>query len=79
MMRVVKTNSSRWVHEQWPEREFAWQEGYGAFGVSESNAEKVKAYIARQVEHHRTLSFQEEFLEFLKRHRVEYDPRFIWK
>ena len=79
MMRVVKTNSSRWVHETWPAREFAWQEGYAAFTVSESNAEKVKEYIARQVEHHRTKSFQEEYLEFLKRHRVEYDPRFIWK
>ena len=76
-VQVLKANSSRWLHEHG--LEFAWQEGYGAFSVSESNADKVKKYIAQQAEHHRTVSFQEEFLEFLKRHRVEYDARFIWK
>src|SRR5213595_3104650 len=48
MMRVVKTNSSRWVHERFPKhKSFAWQKGYGAFSVSESNANKVREYIAR--------------------------------
>ncbi|HWE93100.1 MAG TPA: IS200/IS605 family transposase [Tepidisphaeraceae bacterium] len=64
-MRVLKTNSSRWVHEQWPQRRtFAWQTGCGAFSVSQSNAEQVCAYIANQEEHHRQVSFQERFWRF---------------
>ena len=80
MMRIVKTNSSRWVHEQWPQQEsFAWQTGCGAFSVSESNVEQVRAYIARQEEHHRRMSFQEEFVAFLKRHKIRYDPKYVWE
>lgn len=68
-MRVVKTNSSRRVHEQWPHRRaFAWQTGYGAFSVSRSNRDEVERYIANQEEHHKHVTFQEEFLAFLKRH-----------
>ena len=79
LMRVVKTNCSRWVHEQWPQRrQFAWQSGYGAFGVSRSNADEVERYIAGQQEHHRHVGFQEEFLAFLKRHDVPFDPRYVW-
>jgi putative transposase len=79
-MRVLKTNSSRWVREQWPQRRaFAWQTGYGAFSVSQSNADQVCAYIADQEEHHRLVSFQEEFLAFLKRHGIAYDERYIWE
>ena len=80
VMRVLKTNSSRWVHEQWPARAgFAWQTGYGAFSVSYSNIDAVKAYIARQEEHHRSISFQEEFIAFLRRHQIEFDERYIWE
>jgi putative transposase len=57
---------------------FAWQRGYGIFTVSESNAPAVKAYIQNQAEHHRRLTFQEEFLAFLERHAIEYDPRYLW-
>jgi putative transposase len=79
-MRVLKTNSSRWVHEQWPQRRgFAWQTGYGVFSVSQSNADQVCAYIANQEEHHRHVSFQEEFLAFLKRHGIAFDERYIWE
>ena len=80
MMRVVKTNSSRWVHEQWPQEEsFAWQTGYGAFSVSESNVDQVREYIARQEEHHRRMTFQEEFIAFLKRHNIQDDPSYVWE
>ncbi len=79
-MRVIKTNSSRWVHETWPARRaFAWQAGYGAFSVSPSHVEAVRAYIAGQEEHHRRVTFQEEFVEFLRRHGIEYDERYIWE
>jgi REP element-mobilizing transposase RayT len=79
-MRLIKTNSSKWVHETFSHLEqFAWQTGYGAFSVSESNVPTVRAYIENQEEHHKTMTFQEEFVAFLKRHNVPYDPRYIWE
>ena len=75
--RVVKTNSSKWVHEKWNVR-FAWQTGYGAFSVSESRVPTVSRYIAMQEEHHRKQSFEEEYVAFLKKNRIEYDERYIW-
>jgi len=78
-VRDIKSNSSRWIHETIADlRGFAWQAGYGAFSVSRSSLDDVKRYIASQHEHHRVRSFQEEFLEFLKRHEMEYDERYIW-
>jgi putative transposase len=58
---------------------FAWQNGYGAFSVSESNVEAVTAYICAQAEHHRKFSYQEELRELLKRHRVAFDERYLWE
>ncbi|MGO8932394.1 MAG: IS200/IS605 family transposase [Terracidiphilus sp.] len=79
-LRVVKTNSSRWVKERWPqERKFAWQGGYGAFSVSESRRSAVIRYIRDQAQHHRRISFKEEFLALLKNHHVEFDERYIWQ
>ena len=57
---------------------FGWQNGYGAFSVSASNIEQVKAYIANQEEHHRKFTFKEEFLTLLKRYRIPYDEQTIW-
>jgi REP element-mobilizing transposase RayT len=79
-LRVVKTNSSRSINERWPERRFfSWQGGYGAFTVSESNREVVIQYIQDQEQHHRRISFQEEFLALLRKHRVEFDERYVWR
>ena len=79
LLRVVKTNSARWVHEQFPEhKRFGWQAGYGAFTVSGSRAADVTYYIAAQQEHHRRVSFQEEFLTFLRKHGMLYDARDLW-
>jgi putative transposase len=75
--RVVKTNSSRWVRERWNMR-FAWQTGYGVFSVSESNVRAVCQYIATQEEHHKKLTFQEEYLAFLKKNKIPYDKRYVW-
>jgi putative transposase len=78
-MRTLKTNSSKWVHDEWPGRSaFAWQTGYGAFSVSFSKKDEVAAYIQRQEEHHKTFSFQEEYLAFLKRHAIQFDERYVW-
>lgn len=79
-MRVIKTNSSRWVHQRWPvKKDFGWQGGYGAFSVSRSNVHQVIAYIQNQEEHHRKRSFQEELIAILKKHNIEYDERYIWE
>ena len=79
-LRVLKANSSRWVHEQWPERAgFAWQTGYGAFTVSQSAADAVKRYIISQEQHHARMTFQEEFLLLLCKHRIQYDERYLWE
>jgi REP element-mobilizing transposase RayT len=80
VLREVKSNSSKWVHETFPEmRSFGWQEGYGAFTVSYSNIDQVRLYIERQEEHHQQVSFQDEFIRFLERHGIEYNPEYIWK
>jgi len=67
------------VHESFPEhRLFGWQEKYGAFGVSVSLLDKTIEYIRNQREHHQRVTFQEEFLALLKKHRIEYDERYLW-
>src|SRR5205807_1811707 len=72
-VRLVKSNSSKWVHTTFPERrQFAWQVGYGAFSVSFSNLPDVKKYLARQADHHLVRTFQDEFREFLRRHELEW-------
>ena len=78
VMREVKSVSSRWVHEEIGERAFAWQEGYGGFTVGAPQCPAVRAYLARQEEHHRTRTFQEEYVEFLRRGAVEFDDRYLW-
>ena len=78
-LRVIKTNSSKWIHETDPTRSgFAWQSGYGAFAVSYSHLGRVEAYLARQTEHHRTMTFQEEFRSFLERHEIAFEERYLW-
>ena len=75
----VKKASSKWIKTPGPGfAGFAWHFGYGAFAVSESNVEAVRAYIASQREHHRTKTFQEEFRRFLERHRLAFDERYVW-
>ncbi len=79
-LRDIKSVSSLWVHENFANhQDFAWQAGYAAFSVSYSNMDAVKIYLAGQAEHHRIRTFQEEYLEFLHRHDMEYDERYIWE
>ena len=75
-MRDIKANSSRWLRET--SRLFEWQRGYGAFSVSESQRATVAHYIASQAEHHRKRSFEDEYLELLKRSGVEFDRRYVF-
>jgi len=78
-LQLIKGDSSKWVHETFPQhRLFGWQVKYGAFGVSVSQLDKIIEYIKGQEDHHRKMTFQEEFLALLKKHRVEYDGRYLW-
>jgi REP element-mobilizing transposase RayT len=71
LLRVLKSKSSGWIHRTYPQlREFAWQEGYGAFSVTGSDSERVRKYILGQEEHHRRISFQDEFIALLEEHGV---------
>ena len=75
----LKAESSKWIHETFADlQDFGWQDGYGAFTVSKSNAPAVVSYIQNQRLHHQTQSFQDEYREFLKKHGVEYDERYVW-
>jgi putative transposase len=78
VLRELKANASGWMHDVFPEvRDFSWQRGYGAFTVSQSNVEEVRRYIAGQREHHAKISFRDEFIQFLKANRIEYDERYL--
>ena len=73
----VKKESSKWAKDD-VNSGFYWQNGYGAFSVSPSNVEQVQASIENQEEHHRTMTFQEEFRTLLARHEIEWDERYVW-
>ncbi len=77
-MRDLKRTSSAWAHETIGDKQFEWQDGYGAFTVSASLLDTVRNYIARQEEHHRKKTFKEEYVELLKLSGVEYDDRYLW-
>ena len=70
-MRVVKANSSLWLHRDKSSRSFDWQTGYGAFSVSHSQAPTVVRYLRDQEKHHRRMTFQEEFVGFLKKNGIQ--------
>ena len=79
MAQLIKGASSRWTHETFPEmRGFAWQKGYGAFSLGVSQIAATRAYIEGQLEHHRAVSFQAEYLAFLRKNAIPYDERYVW-
>ena len=77
LMEHLKASSSKWLKTQ-GSLMFAWQRGYGAFSVSQSQADSVVAYIRNQEEHHRTITYEEEYRSFLKGYRVAFDERYVW-
>ncbi len=78
VLRDLKGDSSRWCKETLGQPEFAWQTGYAAFSVSKSGVQAVREYVATQEEHHSRVALRDEYLEFLKRHEIEYDERFVF-
>ena len=77
-VQQIKAGSSKWLHEARCQRDFEWQEGYGAFSIGISQATATVNYILGQREHHLKQDFCEEYLGFLAKHQIEYDPRFVW-
>jgi len=79
LLEQLKSHSSKWVKTTSDEfKNFYWQDGYGAFSVNPTQVETVVKYITNQKEHHKTMSFQEEYRAFLKKYDVDYDERYVW-
>jgi REP element-mobilizing transposase RayT len=79
-LEEIKKNSSRWIKTKDVHyRNFAWQGGYAGYSVSQSKVEVVLKYIENQREHHKKLTFQEEYLKFLKEYGIGYDENYLWK
>jgi len=79
VVEKVKTSSSKWIKGKGDLfQDFHWQSGYGAFSVSQSDADAVIAYVQDQARHHQKMSFQEEYRKLLEKYRVSYDERYVW-
>jgi len=79
VVKEIKRTSSSWVKKRSPKlAKFYWQGGYGAFSVSHSNLEDVIRYIENQEEHHKRMTFQDEYRAFLKAYGIAYDERYVW-
>ncbi len=79
LLEEVKKEPSKWIKRKAPEyRDFFWQGGYGVFSVSESKLEEAKNYLLRQEEHHKTMTFQDEFRWLCRKHGIAIDERYVW-
>jgi REP element-mobilizing transposase RayT len=79
ILNRIKSKSSKWMNEEkMKTRKFGWQDGYGAFSVSESQIASVRRYIRSQEQHHQRQSFQDEFRALLEKQGIEYEERYLW-
>ncbi len=79
LVRDIKAGSSKFINEKrWTNGKFSWQEGYGAFSYSKSSVDTVVKYILNQEEHHKKKTFKEEYLEFLQKFEIQYDPQYLF-
>ena len=82
LLKEVKQSSSKWIKT--PDaggtrlRQFHWQDGYGAFSIGKSQVPEVLHYIEGQQEHHKRVTFQDEYRKFLKAYEIAYDERYVW-
>jgi REP element-mobilizing transposase RayT len=80
LVRDIKAGSSKFINDSnWIIGKFNWQEGFGAFSYSKSHIDNVIKYINQQEEHHKTKSFREEYIEFLKKFAIEYDEKYLFE
>ena len=79
LLGEIKASSSKWIKTKGDRYEdFAWQNGYGAFSIGQSQLDYLRHYIANQREHHRQMSYQDEFRELLAKYAVDFDERYVW-
>jgi len=79
VLRSIKAHSSKWIHETFAAHQcFAWQSGYAAFTVSQSQVERVRSYIQEQETHHQQTTFEEELISLLRANHIAFDPKYIW-
>ena len=80
LVNLIKSNSTKWIHTTFPDKQyFVWQEGYGAFSVSKSQMNQITEYIKNQAEHHKKMSFQEEFRKFLLKYDIDINEKYLWE
>ena len=77
-MQLIKGGSSKWLNDHPLKFRFAWQEGYGAFSIGISQVSATIKYIENQKEHHRKQTFEDEYIGFLKKHGLGYDPKYVF-
>ena len=79
VVEIVKTSSSKWIKTKGaPFARFHWQAGYGAFSVSQSDADTVVNYVANQEKHHQKMTFQHEYRKLLEKYRITFDEKYVW-
>ena len=79
VIRDVKASSSKWMREECDIESFQWQKGFGTFTASYDRVEAIRNYIRNQKEHHKTKTFQEEYIEFLERHGIEFQLEYLFE
>ncbi len=79
LVQEIKTGSSKWLKTRGARHaSFHWQGGYGIFCVSPSHRGEVEKYLATQAEHHRVVTFQEEYRKLLAKYGIEFDEHYVW-
>lgn len=79
LVMVIKKESSKWIKTKDASlRRFGWQDGYGAFTIGQSQVDPLLRYFRRQKEHHKKISFQDEFRALVLKYEVEFDERYVW-
>lgn len=79
VVRDVKASSSKWMTDEGRQTDFEWQKGYGGFTVSYDRVDSICKYIQKQEEHHKTRTFQDEYIDFLQRHGIEFRPEYLFE
>jgi len=79
LVEEMKKGSSKWIKTKGRfYTDFAWQNGYGAFSIGQSNVDALRKYIQNQQEHHKKISFQDEYRAFLKKYGISFDEKYVW-
>ncbi len=79
LIEELKTHSSKWIKTKGQQyQKFYWQNGYGGFSIHQGEVDVVKNYISTQDEHHKKISFEDEYRAFLEEYDISFDERYVW-